>query len=60
MLKKVRLTQDRSVINRPQSQRDTLVALGLKKINATSERELNPQVEGMVRKVAHLIKIEEI
>ncbi|MCT4625230.1 MAG: 50S ribosomal protein L30 [Schleiferiaceae bacterium] len=59
-MKKVRLTQVRSVINRPQSQRDTLVALGLKKINATSERELNPQVEGMVRKVAHLIKIEEI
>jgi len=48
------------MIHRSQKQRDTLMALGLRKINSTSERELNPAVEGMVRKISHLIKIEEI
>jgi len=59
-MKKVKLTQVRSMIYRSQKQRDTLMALGLRKINSTSERELNPAVEGMVRKISHLIKIEEI
>lgn len=59
-MKKVKLTQVRSMIHRSQKQRDTLMALGLRKINSTSERELNLAVEGMVRKISHLIKIEEI
>ena len=57
---KVKLTQVRSLINRSQKQRDTMTALGLGKINSTSERELNPQIEGMVNKVRHLLKVEEI
>jgi len=59
-MKKVKLTQVRSTINRSQKQRDTLTALGLKRINSVSEREVSPQIEGMIRKIEHLIKVEEI
>ena len=57
---RVKLTLKRSLINRSGAQRRTIQALGLSKINSTSERELNPQIEGMVRKVRHLIEVEEI
>ena len=59
-MKKVKLTQVRSTINRSQKQRDTLTALGLKRINSVSEREVSPQIAGMIRKIEHLIKVEEI
>jgi len=59
-MKKVRLTQVRSTINRSAKQRDTLKALGLKGINSASEREVSPQVQGMIRKIEHLVKVEEI
>ena len=57
---KIRIKQVRSLINRPQSQRDTIKALGLGKINSVSERESSPQIAGMVRKVLHLIEVEEV
>ena len=57
---KVKLKQVRSLINRPGKQRDTMTALGLGRINSTSVRELNPQIEGMVNKIRHLVEVEEI
>lgn len=57
---KVKLTQVRSIIGRPQSQRDTLIALGLRKMNASSVRETSPQILGMIAKVSHLVKVEEV
>ncbi len=56
---KVKITQIKSSIDRPKRQKDTLKALGLRKINQTVEHEANPQILGMVVKVNHLIKVEE-
>lgn len=59
-MSKVKLTQVKSVIGRPQRQRDTLIALGLRKMNASSVRETSPQIMGMIAKVNHLITVEEV
>lgn len=59
-MSKVRITQVKSVIKRPQRQKDTLLALGLGKINRSNVLEVNDQVQGMINKVTHLITIEEI
>ncbi len=56
---KVKITQVRSVIDRPRKQKETVRALGLRKINHTVEKEVTPQVQGMINKVSHLIKVEE-
>ena len=56
---KVKITQVKSLIDRPRKQKDTLKALGLRKLNHTVEKELTPQIEGMLRKVSHLVKIEK-
>ncbi len=59
-MKKVRITQIRSGIGRPQDQKDTLKSLGLRKMNQSVEVDMeNPALAGMVNKVAHLLKIEE-
>lgn len=55
---KVVITQRRSVINRPKDQKLTIKALGLGRINRSVEKELTPQIEGMVRKVSHLVSVE--
>ncbi len=60
MAKKLRVTQIGSPIRRPKSQRDTLIGLGLNKMNRTRELEDTPSIRGMVRKVNHLIKVEEV
>ncbi len=57
--KKVKITLVRSVIGRKPNQRKTVKALGLKKLNSFVEVELNPAIEGMVRTVSHLVKVEE-
>jgi large subunit ribosomal protein L30 len=57
---KVAITQVRSTIKRPADQKRTIQALGLGKINRTVEKEVNPQIEGMIRKVEHLIEVKEI
>ena len=57
---KVKLTQVRSVIHRTQRQKDTMFALGLRKMNQSVVKEINPQVQGMINKVKHLITIEEV
>lgn len=59
-MKKIKITQVKSAIDRPERQKRTLVALGLTKMHATKEVEANPQILGMVRAVNHLLKIEEI
>ena len=59
-MKKVRVTQVKSGIDRPERQKQTLIALGLKKLHATREIEATPQILGMINKVSHLIKVEEV
>ncbi|MEY3433487.1 MAG: ribosomal protein [Bacteroidota bacterium] len=59
-MKKLKLTKIKSVIDRPERQKRTMEALGLRKLNATVEVDATPQILGMVRKVTHLIKVEEI
>jgi large subunit ribosomal protein L30 len=59
-MKKAKITQIKSGIGRPQRQKDTLTALGFKRMNQTIEKEMSPQVAGMVDKVKHLLKIEEL
>jgi large subunit ribosomal protein L30 len=54
---KIKLTQVKSAINRPQRQKLTLQALGLGKLNRTVEHEATPQILGMVKKVEHMVKI---
>jgi large subunit ribosomal protein L30 len=55
--KTVKVTQTGSPIGRKPGQRETLIGLGLNKIRRTSELEDTPAVRGMIRKVAHLIKV---
>ena len=57
---KIKITQIKSGIDRPERQKQTLIALGLKKMHATKEVEATPQVLGMVRTVEHLVKVEEV
>lgn len=56
---KIKLTQVKSVIDRSRKQKDTVRALGLRKINHTVVKEVSPQVLGMIEKVKHLLKVEE-
>ena len=56
---KLRITQTRSSIGQSARHRGTLRALGLGKIGSSTEREESPEVAGMLRKVRHLVRIEE-
>ena len=60
VMKKIKITQVKSGIDRSERQKQTLIALGLKKLNASKEVEATPQILGMVNKVSHLVKVEEI
>ena len=57
---KIKITQTKSGIDRSKRQKNTLKALGLKKINHTVEQEASPAILGMVAKVQHLISVEEL
>ncbi len=59
-LKKVEITQVKSIISQTTRQKRTISALGLGKINKTVEKTLTPQVKGMINKVNHLVKVKEI
>ncbi len=59
-MSKVKITQIKSHIDRPWSQKDTIKALGLGKINRSKIIEVTPSVQGMIDKVAHLVSIENI
>jgi large subunit ribosomal protein L30 len=56
---KIKMTLVKSTIDRPQDQKDTVKALGFRKVYQTIEKEENPALNGMVRKVSHLLKIEK-
>ena len=58
-MKKIKVTQAKNVIYRSERQKRTMIALGLKKMNATVEVVATPQILGMVTKVNHLVKVEE-
>jgi large subunit ribosomal protein L30 len=58
-MSKVRITQIRSVIDQPKRQKATMEALGLKRMSQSREHELTPQIKGMIKKVGHLISVEE-
>ncbi len=57
---KIRITQVKSTIDRPKKQKDTIRALGLRKIRHSVEHEATPAILGMVEKVRHLVKVEQI
>ncbi len=57
---KIRVTQVKSKIGRLQSQKRTLEALGLRKMNQVVEHEATPSIIGMVNTVKHLISVEEV
>ena len=59
-MKKIRITQVKSAIDRPERQKLTLRALGLKKMKASREVEATPQILGMVRTVEHLVSVEDV
>lgn len=56
----LKVTLVKSVIGTPKDQRATVEALGLKKLNASTEHNDTPQIRGMIRKVSHLLKVEEV
>jgi len=57
---KVRITQTRSPIGENQRNRGTLRALGLRKIGQTVEHDETPVLAGMLRKVRHLVRVENV
>lgn len=59
-MSKVKITQVKSGIDRPERQKRTLRALGIRKMNHSVEIENTPQIQGMVRQVNHLIKVENL
>lgn len=59
-MSKIKVIQVRSQISSTARQRRTLQALGLGKVNSTSEHEPTPQIQGMIEKVKHLVKVETL
>ena len=58
--KRLRVTQTGSPIGRRKDQRETLIGLGLNKMQRTRELEDTPAIRGMINKVSHLVRCEEI
>ena len=59
-MSRIRITQIKSSIGRNRTQRDTLIGLGLNKINRTKEFENTSSIIGMIDKIKHLIKVEKV
>ena len=59
-MSKVRVKLVKSIIGCPERQKATVKALGLHRMNSTVEVEANPQMLGMIRKVSHLVIVEEL
>lgn len=57
---KLKITQVKSMIGSTKRQKETLKALGIKKMHNAVEKEITPQIKGMVNKVKHLLIVEEI
>ncbi len=60
MAKQLRVTQVKSGVGRPQNQRVILRTLGLRKMHQTVEHNDTPMIRGMIKKVIHLVSVEEI
>ncbi len=59
MAKKIKVTLVKSAIGYHKSQKATVRALGLRKMNQTVEKDDTPVIRGMINKISHLIKVEE-
>ncbi len=59
-MSKIRITQIKSKNGKPERQKRTLEALGIRKLNHSVEHEATPQILGMVDKINHLVKVEKI
>jgi len=57
---KLRITQIRSAIRRGKKQKATIKALGIHRLHHTVEHDDNPVIRGMIRRVTHLVKVEEV
>ena len=57
---KIKITQTHSIIDRLENQKRTIAALGLGRPNYFVVKNDTPQIRGMIRKVAHLVKVEEV
>jgi len=60
VMARIKVTQVKSTIDRTVRQKATMESLGLKKMNHTVEHEATPQILGMINKVNHLVKVENI
>ncbi len=60
MAKKLAITQTGSGIDRPEVQKRTLAALGLRKMHQTVTHDDRPEIRGMVFRVRHLVRVEEV
>lgn len=58
--KQLKVTLVRSVIGRPQKQREVVKGLGLRRINSSVVRKDCPEIRGMIQKIVHLVKVEAI
>ena len=56
----LKITLKRSIIGRPQNQKDTVKALGLNKVNSSVVKPVNDAINGMVKTIAHLVEVEEV
>lgn len=59
-MKKIKIKQVKSTIDRPKNQKLCMQALGLRKMHQTVEHNPTPQILGIVDKVKHLVEVEEI
>jgi large subunit ribosomal protein L30 len=59
-MSRLRITQVRSLIGRPRPQRATVRSLGLKRMHDVVVQEDRPEIRGMLFKVSHLVKVEEV
>lgn len=56
----IKITQIKSAIDRPKDQKATIEALGIRRLNSPIVKKDSPQIRGMIKKVSHLLKVEEI
>jgi len=59
-LNKIKITQVKSGIGSPKNQKQTLIALGITKMNHSVVQNATPQILGMVKKIRHLVKVEDV
>jgi large subunit ribosomal protein L30 len=59
-MSKLKVTQVRSGIHHPKDQKDTIRRLGLHRINDSVVKDDRPEIRGMIAKVRHLVKVEEV